>query len=808
MKKYITLLTAAFVVCSAASLRADLEDWFWTGNGGNNLWSTPANWTSTSANPLPQSNDNLHFAGSNQTTNVNDLNNPQSVAAVFFDDGADPFTLNGNAIGFFNNTGPNVIQNNSESLQTLNFDGFGIYVNIPGGGPLSIDAAVGDLQIDCNITMQDASVEFNGDGTTTVNGVITDSPATSRGITKNGAGTLILNNANDYRGGTTINDGILQVGDPDALGIEEPNIFAATHNDVLLTGGTLQTPEGMPLTFHAPDEYTQSGGTLRIQLGGLASGVDSDLMEVGRSANLGGELFLHRINLFTPTPGDTVTIITTDNGTTPDFNGRPPGVVNGEFDEVNHDFPGLIHPVVIYDIDHVDVTFELTPFSSLSGLNRNEKCVAENLDDVATASGFLSRPAAVNLITFLGNVPTADLREAFELISPDEYASAYTISFSHAVVQNMNLQRHLDAVRAGGGGYCPPSIEIQPMGKEPPINDKNVRMPDKYVAPTAVEMPECRWSFWATGTGQWVDVDGHGHHASDDFDSGGDIGGHGYEIATGGFIGGADYRFGKHFAVGISGAFASGEADLNSPFGHSEGDFRDDGRVQVDGGKIGGYFTAFAGGFYVDGAGSIGWNDYDFRRTGLAPTVGAVGLDTETVHGDSDGMEWNGMIGAGYDFHLGCFVIGPTATWQITHTEIDSFTEDHTDFGGSSAFAGLHFPDQDETSSRLSLGARAAWDWHLGRAIVRPEVRVAWLHDFEDTDYHIRWAFNEDITGENSDRHFCNVFGPNLGRDVAQFGTGLSVQFTRCVALYAYYDGMYGEHYDSHAGSGGLRFGF
>ena len=120
-------------------------------------------------------------------------------------------------------------------------------------------------------------------------------------------------------------------------------------------------------------------------------------------------------------------------------------------------------------------------------------------------------------------------------------------------------------------------------------------------------------------------------------------------------------------------------------------------------------------------------------------------------------MEWNGLIGTGYDFHWGCLNIGPTATFQITHVELDSFTED------DSNIANLHFPDQDETSSRLTLGGKAEWDWHLGHTIVRPELRAAWLHEFDDTDYHIRWAFDNDIAGD--DRHFCNVFGPNLGRD-------------------------------------------
>ena len=198
----------------------------------------------------------------------------------------------------------------------------------------------------------------------------------------------------------------------------------------------------------------------------------------------------------------------------------------------------------------------------------------------------------------------------------------------------MNLQRHLDAVRAGAGGIARRAWKFSRWVKIPAIQDKNV-VSDKYVAPTAMEMPECRWSFWATGTGQWVGVDGQNHDGNDSAND--DEFGRGYDIATGGFIGGADYRINKHFAVGISGAFSSGETDFGGDIGHTRLD--DHANVQVDGGKIGGYLTAFAGGFYVDVAGSAGWNDYDLRRSGLVDGGGFSRLKAFVVIPKA----WSGM---------------------------------------------------------------------------------------------------------------------------------------------------------------------
>src|SRR5205823_10473600 len=111
--------TALFVL--SAQLQANQVVDTWTGGGATNNWSDPNNW-SPAGNQPPQSNDYLHFAGNLRTTPVNDFFPNFSVGQVIFNAGAAAFTLTGNSIGFFNmNPLPNVIQNNSVTLQTINF---------------------------------------------------------------------------------------------------------------------------------------------------------------------------------------------------------------------------------------------------------------------------------------------------------------------------------------------------------------------------------------------------------------------------------------------------------------------------------------------------------------------------------------------------------------------------------------------------------------------------------------------------------------------------------------------------------------
>ena len=91
-------------------------------------------------------------------------------------------------------------------------------------------------------------------------------------------------------------------------------------------------------------------------------------------------------------------------------------------------------------------------------------------------------------------------------------------------------------------------------------------------------VPQNRWGVFATGLGEFTNVD-NSFNAS------------GYDLATGGFTMGVDYRIGSNFAVGLTGGYAYTSADLVN-----------DSSIGVNGGKLGLYATAFGSGFYLDTA--------------------------------------------------------------------------------------------------------------------------------------------------------------------------------------------------------------
>lgn len=589
-------------------------------------------------------------------------------------------------------------------------------------------------------------------------------------ITNGGAVSTLFGSVfigdNSGGAGTVLVDGSLAVFGAFTVTINAGGLLTGSgivHGPVFNSGVVAPGDSPGILTINGGNYTNNSNGTFRSEIGGLAEGVNADLLRVfGNAIINGGTLEIIRFGGFTPSLGDRVTIIRTEVACSR----------TGEFDTVVPiGWTGLIQPFADYsNEDTLDVVFQLAASFHSQGETPNQKAVGGALDRAAGDN------CAPELVNFAGNLPLPALPHTYDLIAPEELSAIYEIGFSQAVVHNDNLIRRMDDIRAGSNGYCGPVVETSPMaGKDynPPIQDKNIAIPDKNVAPAFVSCPENHWGVFATGSGDFVNVDG-------------DENAHGYDIDTGSFIAGVDYRIGRHFAIGIDGGYASSRADLV-----------DHGHIDVDGGKIGGYATVYGfrflgGNVHLDGGVNGGWNSYDTRRTGLSNSF----PDGESVNGDTNGSEFNAFVSYGTDYNVGCLTIGTWSTIQYTDVSIDGFTE-------HGSLAPLHIEDQDQDSFRGTTGIRASYDIRFGHCgIIRPEIRAAWQHESSDQSYAIDANFID-----------CNdtftVHGPKIGRDSALVGAGLNIQWCARLATYVNYDGVLGrENYTNNAVSGGLRFGF
>jgi autotransporter-associated beta strand protein/T5SS/PEP-CTERM-associated repeat protein len=593
-----------------------------------------------------------------------------------------------------------------------------------------------------------------------VTGVVQDATA---GLTKEGDGLMRLAGDNTYAGDTTVNAGELRV-DGSIVSAQTLVNSGGTLSGIGILGGNLinngtVSPGDSPGTLTVNGNYTQNAsGTLVIEITSLAT---HDLLQMGGAANLDGTLQIVKLSNFAVLAGDKIIFLTAANG------------VNGEFATVISDFGStgtLIMPEVIYEPNDVALLFAQGSFV-IGGLTPNQTAVAANLNNS------VGDPRADALINFLDTEQLANLPHDYDLIAPEELAALYEISFSQAVVRNINLQHRMDDIRAGSTGFSgngfnmtttsasndDPGLSYGLEGGKvvlPSAKDKDVVM-----LPT----PENRWGVFATGSGDFVNVGDDDHNA------------HGYDITSGNVLVGVDYRAGDHFAIGLDGSYSSGTANLV-----------DHGWIDVDGGQAGAYatvygFKIFGSLVHFDAGVDGGWNSYDTRRTGLQ------GLP---VRGSTNGSEFNAFVAYGGDWYFGHLDVGTWSSLQYTDVNVDSFTE-------TGSLAPLHFPDQDEDSIRGSTGVRLAYDFKGGRTIFRPEVRAAWQHEYGDQAYPIDARFASGAGG------IFTVHGPSIGRDSALVDGGMSILWSNRVSTYIFYDGVLGRsNYDNNAVSGGFRFAF
>jgi autotransporter-associated beta strand protein len=520
---------------------------------------------------------------------------------------------------------------------------------------------------------------------------------------------------------------------------------------LLVVNNGIISPGNPTGTLTISGNYVQtSTGTLRIGVGGTAPG-QFGLLAVSGHATLGGTLQIGPVNGFQLEVGNKLTFLTATGG------------VSGNFSAIQSLFPNSSAVEAQFVVLPGAVEIEGTQGSFVSILQSlgpvvtpNELAVAKALDSA------IGDPREAALFAFLDSQPTANLPHDLSLIAPTQI-SAINASVSIGKVQISNIGQRMANIHAGSTGFSSSGFTLN--GEGPTFGDGlagETGAEGKSGPSVLAPIPENRWGFFVTGLGEFTNVDSTPNA-------------NGYNVDTGGITLGVDYRVTSNFAVGLLGGYAHNNVSLVGG-----------GNIDVNGGTFGAYATLFGDGFYLDTAVTGGPNGYDTHRTALQGSA----------NGSTEGADINVVVSAGYDWKHGNFSIGPTASFQFGYVGLNGFSE-------TGSLAPLRFPDQNTESETTAFGARAMYEWKIGKITLIPQVSAAWQHEYGSVAYQVVAGF---ASGAGTN---FTVNGPEIGRDSLLIGAGVSMIWSDRFSTYVFYDGDVARtNYDSHTVTGGFRITF
>jgi outer membrane autotransporter protein len=651
---------------------------------------------------------------------------------------------------------------------------------------------------------------------TTVSGVIADGGAaggTGASLVKVGTGTLTLAGANTYTGGTTISAGTLQLGDGGSINGDVLNnaTFAVNRSDIFAFNGAIsgngafvQAGSGMTIltgvsTYTGPTQvnagilsvdgslvstvFVNAGGALigngtigglEVMSGGIvapghsvgtlnvngnvsfgpgsvylvdanAAGQADKILASGNAALAGGTVqVLAQFGNFLPST--TYTILTANGG------------VAGAFDKVVDNF-AFLTPSLTYTPTSVLLTLDRNAFFVSQAQTPNQHGAAAALD----ASSLTSPLVLAVLFQSAGGA-----QQAFDALSGEIYGSVQTVLLDESfLVRQEILTRLRQAAYAGAPG----ELGALRFGGQQTTSDgpelayaQAPAMPLKAMPAAAAAGSD--WTVWAKALGGWGRADGDGNAAA-------------AKSSFGGFLAGADTRFGEMLRLGVVAGYTFSSLAIDA---------------QASGAGI---ETAHAGAYAGAKLGDLSLRAgaaYSFHAIDTSRTVMFPGFLDHTL-GRFDGSTAQVFSEVGYGIAFGRLAVEPFAGAAFVHLNTDGLLE-------TGGLAALSVGGASQDVGYSSLGVRAATMILLdnGHWLV-PRAAIAWQHAVDGVTPAAALAFQS--TGAA-----FSTAGVPIARDAALAEAGFDVRFSARAKMSLAYTGMLAEHAQTHSVKGGFTWNY
>jgi autotransporter-associated beta strand protein/T5SS/PEP-CTERM-associated repeat protein len=621
---------------------------------------------------------------------------------------------------------------------------------------------VGSLAGAGNVTLGAATLTTGTDNTsTTFSGTISG----TGGLTKIGAGTLVLTGTNPYSGATAVNGGRLTVNG--AI----PNSTLTVNGGATLGGtGTI----GNAIINNGTLSPGNSIGTITVNGNLVMTAAASYLVEISPTnadrTNVGGTATLAGTVQAVFAAGSYVTraytILSAAGGRIGTFNAL-----------TTTNLPANFTASLSYTA--TDAILNLT--AALGGLtalgvpnaasgagafacafNVNQCNVANALNAFFNNGGTLP-PAFASIFGLTG----VNLGNALTLLSGEAATGGQQAAFQLTnQFLGVMLDPFVDGRNAFGGVGGGGALGFAPEREELP-DDIALAYAKLLKAPPKPATFEQRWSVWGAGYGG-------GNRTSGDPAV---VGSHDLSARTAGGAAGLDYHLSRDSVVGV--ALAGGGTDWSLAQG-------------LGGGKS----DAFQAGIY----GATRWGAA-YVAAALAFTNHWMSTDRFAFAGDHLSASFNaqsfgGRVEGGYRFATLYGGLTPYAAVQAQNFRTPAYSEADLNAGG---FA-LGYNGRTATDTRSELGGR--FDRLL---LLNPEAaltlraRVAWAHDWV-SDPTLAAVFQA-LPGAS-----FLVNGATPAKNSALTSAGAELRLANGVSLLAKFDGEFASHSSTYAGTGTVRY--
>jgi len=515
----------------------------------------------------------------------------------------------------------------------------------------------------------------------------------------------------------------------------------------MLTGNVLNSgivaPGNSPGTLTINGNFTQtSSGALVIE---VASADVYDQLIVSGLASLGGSLIVTPYEGYAFQYGQSFAFLQA-------------GAIAGTFDNIAlpEGFRGRLL------IDGGTASVLLAPSSyQLVAVTQNQENVAEALDTFipATSGDELTVSTALDFLS------AEEYPIAFNAISPAFYESLASIGIEQAFSQGQQMQQRFRSVQLGATGFSQSGFSDTIIRES---DGKTTVGPDGKAAKDIITpAPDNNWGVWVQGNGIFARNTSVNNVPK-------------YNFNSGGFLGGADYRWSDNFATGLYAGYQGTYAKYDGG-----------GTTIINGTRFGLYATyGKAEGFFANTMIGGGYSGYQVSRP---IEFGSV---DRTARSRPYGGDFESMLNLGYNWQVGQFNFGVVGTGQYTYLGIAPFTESGADS------LDLAIDQQNANSLRTLLGGQVAYTWQVSdQFALIPQVSLYWQHEFMQNPRNIGSSLN----GGSGPSFDYSTAAP--ARDSVYAGAGLTAQFGDRWNANFYYNADFGrQDFVSHMITTGLEF--